>query len=273
MTASTMVSTTAFDRLLDELGRIVDDGVLEPVGEVLGELVHGRLDRLRRRQRVRSRQLEDAERDGGIAIEIGVGRVVERRELDAGDILQPHHRVGVCLTTMSANWPRDRQAGPSVCTATWKARGWSTGGWLSTPEATCTFCPCRAVTTSPGGQAERLQAIGIEPDAHRIVAAAEHGDRADAVDAVQHVDDADVGVVGDEQRVARFVRRVEMHDHHQVGRALATVTPMLRTSAGRRGCAMATRFCTCTCAISRLVPRSKVTAIEKRPSPVEFDVT
>ena len=55
------------------------------------------------------------------------------------------------------------------------------------------------------------------------------------------------------------------------GELLATVTPMLRTSAGRRGRAMATRFCTCTCAISRLVPSSKVTEIEKRPSPVEFD--
>ena len=69
-------------------------------------------------------------------------------------------------------------------------------------------------------QPERLQAVGIEPDAHGIVAAAEHRDRADAVDAVQHVDDADVGVVGDEERVARLVRRIEVHDHHQVGRGL-----------------------------------------------------
>jgi hypothetical protein len=46
---------------------------------------------------------------------------------------------------------------------------------------------------------------------------------------------------------------------------------MLRTSAGKRGCAMATRFCTCTCAISRLVPMSKVTEIVNRPSAVEFD--
>ena len=37
------------------------------------------------------------------------------------------------------------------------------------------------------GQAERLQPVGIEPDPHRVVARAEHGDRADAVDAGQHV--------------------------------------------------------------------------------------
>ena len=44
--------------------------------------------------------------------------------------------------------------------------------------------------------------------------------RADAVDAGQRVGDLDGRVVGDEQRVARFVGRIEMHDHHQVGRAL-----------------------------------------------------
>ena len=38
--------------------------------------------------------------------------------------------------------------------------------------------------------------------------------------------------------VARLVGRVEMHDHHQVGRGLLTVTPIWRTSSGRRGCAM-----------------------------------
>ena len=70
------------------------------------------------------------------------------------------------------------------------------------------------------GQAERLQAIRIEPDAHRIVAAAEHRDRADAVDPGQRVLDLQGRVVGDEQRVARAVGRDEMHDHHQVGRAL-----------------------------------------------------
>src|SRR4030095_7391091 len=37
--------------------------------------------------------------------------------------------------------------------------------------------------------------------------------------------------------------------------------------------AMPTRFCTCTCAMSRLVPRSKVTAMVKRPSALEFEDT
>ncbi len=55
------------------------------------------------------------------------------------------------------------------------------------------------------------------------------------------------------------------------GELFAVMTPICCTSCGRRGAAMATRFCTCTCAISRSVPTSKVTAMEKRPSAVEFD--
>ncbi len=70
------------------------------------------------------------------------------------------------------------------------------------------------------GQVQRLQPVGIEPDLHRIVAGAEDGDGADAVDAGQQILDLDVGVVGHEQRVARLVRRVEVHRQQDVGRAL-----------------------------------------------------
>ena len=55
------------------------------------------------------------------------------------------------------------------------------------------------------------------------------------------------------------------------GEALVTVTPILRTSIGRRGCAIATRFWTWTWAMSRLVPSSNETAMVKRPSEVEFE--
>jgi hypothetical protein len=55
--------------------------------------------------------------------------------------------VSVRLTTMPAN-SSGFASRPSVCTETWNARWFGTGGWLSTPEATCTFWPCSAVTTS-----------------------------------------------------------------------------------------------------------------------------
>ncbi len=57
------------------------------------------------------------------------------------------------------------------------------------------------------------------------------------------------------------------------GELLFTVTPTCCTACGSRGSAEETRFCTCTCAISRSVPTSKVTAMENLPSAVEFDDT
>ena len=81
------------------------------------------------------------------------------------------------------------------------------------------FWPCEGVGDVGCGQPERLQAIRIEPHPHRIVARAEHGDRADAVDAGDRVGHFKRGVVGDEQRVARLVGRIKVHDHHQIGRA------------------------------------------------------
>ena len=55
-------------------------------------------------------------------------------------------------------------------------------------------------------EVEGLQLVRIKPDLHGVVARAEHGDRADAIEARQHVLDLDVGVVGDEQLIAAFVR-------------------------------------------------------------------
>ena len=48
------------------------------------------------------------------------------------------------------------------------------------------------------------------------------------------------------------------------GELFCVVTPRSRTSSGSRGSACETRFCTCTCALSRSVPSSKVTVRSRR---------
>ena len=52
------------------------------------------------------------------------------------------------------------------------------------------------------------------------------------------------------------------------GDAFSVVTPMRCTSCGRRGSACATRFCTCTWALSRSVPSAKVIVSVRAPSEV-----
>ena len=77
---------------------------------------------------------------------------------------------------------------PSVCTEIWKAPGCATGGWFENAGRDLNVLPLQRRHHVARRQRQRLQPIGIEPDAHRIVAAAEHRDRADALDAAQHVD-------------------------------------------------------------------------------------
>ncbi len=55
------------------------------------------------------------------------------------------------------------------------------------------------------------------------------------------------------------------------GDAFSVVTPMRCTSAGRRGRVCETRFCTCTCALSRSVPTANVTVNVSRPSEVDWE--
>ncbi len=55
------------------------------------------------------------------------------------------------------------------------------------------------------------------------------------------------------------------------GEALSTVIPMRVTSSGSFGSVRVTRFCTCTCAVSRLVPRAKVMVRVSLPSAVAWE--
>src|SRR5579883_2524912 len=55
------------------------------------------------------------------------------------------------------------------------------------------------------------------------------------------------------------------------GEDLVVVTPSRRTSSGSLASVCATRFCTCTCAVSRLVPSLKVTVRVMTPSLVDWE--
>ncbi len=55
------------------------------------------------------------------------------------------------------------------------------------------------------------------------------------------------------------------------GDDLSVVTPVRCTSAGSLGTTCATRFCTCTCALSRSVPTANVTVSVIRPSEVDCE--
>ena len=74
------------DRLLDELGGIIDDAIFEAFGESLRRGLHLGLDRLGGFERVRPRALERREQHRRVARQIGVAVIVRRAELDARDV-------------------------------------------------------------------------------------------------------------------------------------------------------------------------------------------
>ena len=69
-------------------------------------------------------------------------------------------------------------------------------------------------------QPAHLQLVRIEPDPHRILAGAEHGDVADAGQPRQLVADVDGGVVGEEQAVIGRLRRRQRHEQQDRRRPL-----------------------------------------------------
>ena len=76
---------------------------------------------------------------------------------------------------------------PWALTVSWKSTGSGIGGAPTRPAATCTFCSRMALDHVAGGQAARGHLLRVEPDAHGVVAGAEHAHLAHAGDARQRV--------------------------------------------------------------------------------------
>ncbi len=205
--------------LLDEFGRIVDDPIFQPGRKILRQLRHRFLDPLRRIDGVGPGQLEHAEADGGRLVEIGVHAIVERGQLDPRHILQAHDGVVGLLDDDLAELVGLDQTTERLH-RNLEGAGRRRRRLVEHAGRHLHVLALQRADDIARRQVERLQPIRIEPDAHRIIAAAEHGDRADALDAAEHVDDIDAGVIGNEQGVARIVGREQMHHHHQVGRGL-----------------------------------------------------
>jgi len=115
------------------------------------------------------------------------------------------------------------------------------------------------------GHAARSDLVRIEPNAHRIVAAAEQPYLADAGNARELVLDPDIGVVAQVKRI-NLPSEISVINVRKAGDCFCVVTPRLTTSDGRRDSAWETRFCTSTCALFGSVPGAKVIVICSTPS-------
>ena len=97
------------DRLADERRGVVDDLVIQPVGEARLQLLHLGVDAVGGVQRVGAGQLVDRQRHRRLAVERAGLVVLLRPQLDAGHVAQPDDAGG--LRRRSAAEPADRRSG------------------------------------------------------------------------------------------------------------------------------------------------------------------
>jgi hypothetical protein len=173
--------------------------------KIFGQQGAGIPHRLAGCQRVGARPLEDRNGDGRLVIEIRVGGKVLTGELNPRYVAHAHDGIGGLLDNDVGKLFRVRE---STERPHRHLEGELTGHRRLVEHPGCNLhvLALQRLGHVEGGEVERLQPVRIKPDLHGVVARAEHGDRADAIEARQHVLDLDVGVVGDEQLIAAFVR-------------------------------------------------------------------
>ena len=111
---------------------------------------------------------------------------------------------------------------PCVSTLSWKAlAGARRAAGRARPRRPGRSARAAPATISPAVRSSAPARFGIDPDPHRIVAAAEQPHVADTVDPGQPVAHLGQRVVGDIAAIERIVGRDEVHDHQEVGRGLA----------------------------------------------------
>ena len=142
---------------------------------------------------------------------------MERSELDAGDIAEPHDRSGVGIRTHhdvaelgGITQPTDR------IHLQLEGRTLGCRRLADLARGDLHILLGDGILHVDRGDAQIRELVGIEPDAHRVAALAEDLDVADARQALQWINDLQVGVVAERHRIDGSVRRGEIDDENEV---------------------------------------------------------
>ena len=185
------------DRDPHEIRRVEGDFVLEALRKVRGDLLHARAHTIHRLERIRAGLQEDADWHRGFAVEECPQAVALGAELDARDILDAHDgTVRIAADDDVAELPgREEPAARRhrVGELDWLVERWRADAARRQLGILCT----QGVSDVGRGKAERVQFLGIEPDAHCIGLRVEEPRAADARHALQFLDDVARGEVRD----------------------------------------------------------------------------
>ena len=226
------------DRLGNELGRVVDDVIGQAGREPAFHIRQSLEDGIGGLESISARPLEDADRDGALLAQVCVDSVVLCTQLNVADVAQTGHLTVLAgldnnvLKLTRLHQPAQRLQVHLECARVWHRR--LVEHARRHLEILCSHSGGDLRT----GHIARRDLVRIEPDAHGVLARAEHLHVAHAVDALEHVDQLQCRVVRNIKLIPRIIRREHMDDHQEVRRVLsrrhAKTAHLLRQSRFRR---------------------------------------
>ena len=204
----------------DELRRVVDDVVAQPLWEAARQVPHLGDDQVRGRQCVRSRPLKYQEGHRFALVEVAVGAVVLRAELDASHVADARDApVGIVPDDDIAELAGIDEAAQGLDIEL-KVAAAPGRRLVEDARGDLHVLRLQRADDLSGHEVARRDLVGVEPDPHRIVAGAEDPHITDAVELRQLVLHLQCRVIRDVELVARRVRRAQVDHHQHVGRVL-----------------------------------------------------
>ncbi len=201
------------DRVSNEDSWVIDDGVIDPLREVLLEFLHGVANVLRKLNGVGARQLENRDGHGGLVVEQSAKRVAGGPKFQAGDVLE--QRLFAVLAGLDNDLAKLLFIDQPPLGVDLKFDGDGLADRLLPDSAgrDLHILLADGADNIAGGQAPGRDLVWVEPNAHRVIARAENLDRSGARDSGKHVLDLQRGVVAQIDVVVTVIGRNEMDDH------------------------------------------------------------
>ena len=201
-----------FHALGHRQGGVESNGIIEIGGKLLLHLLHERARPLHGIDCVRSRELVDSQDGRVLAVETSAEVINLRAEIYPGDIFHADDRaVGVCANDNVLEVLLGHKAASGIhCKRKYLPLRHGLAANLS--GGIDVVLSLNRANDFRHGDVERGEPVGLHPDAHRVLARTENADASHAGDTRHRIVDVDIGVVRQEGRIIRSLRR-EQHEH------------------------------------------------------------
>ena len=205
------------DREFDKQCSIVSDLIAKPGGETRGKLAHGGADTIRHTNRIGPGREENLDQQRRIAIKPRLDILVPGAEFKPRHIAHAEHAaILIGADDDGAEFIRGNQA-PRGGDIELIGRVLAHGLRTHAPKRSHLVLLLDRADHIRRRQAKRGQPVRLEPDAHGIIARAEHLRVTHTRNAAQSIEHIDGHVIADEQRIERAIGGPD-RDHLQHGR-------------------------------------------------------